>query len=97
MGVDDYVVKLVQLCVLFVCICVLLCCIDKVLEDEVVQCIEFDDLVIDNGGCLVILNGELVDFISVEYDLLWLLVLNVGCIFFCEDIFECLCGIEYDG
>ena len=58
---------------------------------------EFDDLVIDNGGRSVTLNGELVDFTSAEYDLLWLLASNAGRILSREDIFERLRGIEYDG
>ena len=66
-------------------------------EDEVAQRIEFDDLVIDNGGRSVTLNGELVDFTSAEYDLLWLLASNAGRILSREDIFERLRGIEYDG
>ncbi|KAF5308557.1 hypothetical protein FQR65_LT18079 [Abscondita terminalis] len=57
-------------------------------EDEVAQRIEFDDLVIDNGGRSVTLNGELVDFTSAEYDLLWLLASNAGRILSREDIFE---------
>jgi len=82
MGADDYVAKPVQ---------------PRVPEDEVAQRIEFDDLVIDNGGRSVTLNGELVDFTSAEYDLLWLLASNAGRILSREDIFERLRGIEYDG
>ena len=52
---------------------------------------------IDNGGRSVTLNGELVDFTSAEYDLLWLLASNAGRILSREDIFERLRGIEYDG
>ena len=88
MGADDYVAKPVQPRVLLARIRALLRRTDKVPEDEVAQRIEFDDLVIDNGGRSVTLNGELVDFTSAEYDLLWLPR---------EDIFERLRGIEYDG
>jgi len=97
MGADDYVAKPVQPRVLLARIRALLRHTDKVPEDEVAQRIEFDDLVIDNGGRSVTLNGELVDFTSAEYDLLWLLASNAGRILSREDIFERLRGIEYDG
>lgn len=100
MGVDDYVCKLVCLCVLLVCICVLLWC-SEVLEVGVLvvdsKCLVFGCLVIDNVMCEVWLDGIIIELISVEFDLFWLLVVNVGCIFFCEEIFNVLCGIEYDG
>lgn len=97
MGADDYVAKPVQPRVLLARIRALLRRTDKAPEDEVAQRIEFDDLVIDNGGRSVTLNGELVDFTSAEYDLLWLLASNAGRILSREDIFERLRGIEYDG
>ncbi|SSS19818.1 NarL family two-component response regulator [Acinetobacter baumannii] len=97
MGADDYVAKPVQPRVLLARIRALLRRTDKTVEDEVAQRIEFDDLVIDNGGRSVTLNGELVDFTSAEYDLLWLLASNAGRILSREDIFERLRGIEYDG
>src|SRR5690554_6254991 len=97
MGADDYVAKPVQPRVLVARIRALLRRTDKAPEDEVAQRIEFDDLVIDNGGRSVTLNGELVDFTSAEYDLLWLLASNAGRILSREDIFERLRGIEYDG
>ncbi|MND66279.1 Transcriptional regulatory protein RstA [compost metagenome] len=97
MGADDYVAKPVQPRVLLARIRALLRRTDKTPEDEVAQRIEFDDLVIDNGGRSVTLNGELVDFTSAEYDLLWLLASNAGRILSREDIFERLRGIEYDG
>ena len=90
-------VKPVQPRVLLARIRALLRRTDKAPEDEVAQRIEFDDLVIDNGGRSVTLNGELVDFTSAEYDLLWLLASNAGRILSREDIFERLRGIEYDG
>ena len=97
LGADDYVAKPVQPRVLLARIRALLRRTDKTPEDEVAQRIEFDDLVIDNGGRSVTLNGELVDFTSAEYDLLWLLASNAGRILSREDIFERLRGIEYDG
>ena len=97
MGADDYVAKPVQPRVLLARIRALLRRTDKTPEDEVAQRIESDDLVIDNGGRSVTLNGELVDFTSAEYDLLWLLASNAGRILSREDIFERLRGIEYDG
>ncbi len=97
MGADDYVAKPVQPRVLLARIRALLRRTDKAPEDEVAQRIEFDDLVIDNGGRSVTLNNELVDFTSAEYDLLWLLASNAGRILSREDIFERLRGIEYDG
>ena len=97
MGADDYVPKPVQPRVLLARIRALLRRTDKVVDEEVAQRLEFDDLVIDNGGRSVTLNDELVDFTSAEYDLLWLLASNAGRILSREDIFERLRGIEYDG
>lgn len=97
MGADDYVAKPVQPRVLLARIRALLRRSDKVTEEDVVQRIEFDNLVIDNGSRSVTLDGNLVDFTSAEYDLLWLLASNAGRILSREDIFERLRGIEYDG
>jgi hypothetical protein len=58
MGADDYVAKPVQPRVLLARIRALLRRTDKTVEDEVAQRIEFDDLVIDNGGRSVTLNGD---------------------------------------
>lgn len=97
MGADDYVAKPAQPRVLLARIRALLRRSDKVTEEDVVQRIEFDNLVIDNGSRSVTLDGNLVDFTSAEYDLLWLLASNAGRILSREDIFERLRGIEYDG
>ncbi len=97
MGADDYVAKPVQPRVLLARIRALLRRTDKVVEEDVAQRLEFDELVIDNGGRSVTLSGEPVDFTSAEYDLLWLLASNAGRILSREDIFERLRGIEYDG
>ena len=70
---------------------------DKIVEEDTPQRLEFDDLVIDNGGRTVTLAHEPIEFTSAEYDLLWLLASNAGRILSREDIFERLRGIEYDG
>lgn len=97
MGADDYVAKPAQPRVLLARIRALLRRSETVPSDEVPHRLEFGDLVIDNGGRSVTLNGELVDFTSAEYDLLWLLASNAGKILSRENIFERLRGIEYDG
>ena len=97
MGADDYVAKPAQPRVLLARIRALLRRTDKVIEEDTPQRLEFDDLVIDNGGRSVNLGDELVEFTSAEYDLLWLLASNAGRILSREDIFERLRGIEYDG
>lgn len=97
MGADDYVAKPVQPRVLLARIRALLRRSDVVGGDDTPQRLEFGDLVIDNGGRSVVLNGELTEFTSAEYDLLWLLASNAGRILSREDIFERLRGIEYDG
>ena len=96
MGADDYVAKPAQPRVLLARIRALLRRSDKIIDD-LPQRLEFDDLVIDNGGRSVLLSGEPVEFTSAEYDLLWLLASNAGRILSREDIFERLRGIEYDG
>ncbi len=97
MGADDYVAKPAQPRVLLARIRALLRRSDKIADDDVPQRLEFDDLVIDNGGRSVTLEGHPVEFTSAEYDLLWLLASNAGRILSREDIFERLRGIEYDG
>ena len=97
MGADDYVAKPAQPRILLARIRALLRRLDNVPADSSPQRLEFGELVIDNGGRSVTLGGELVDFTSAEYDLLWLLASNAGRILSREDIFERLRGIEYDG
>ena len=97
MGADDYVAKPVQPRVLLARIRALLRRSENAINEDVPQRLEFDDLVIDNGGRSVSLGGKNVDFTSAEYDLLWLLASNAGRILSREDIFERLRGIEYDG
>lgn len=97
MGADDYVAKPAQPRVLLARIRALLRRSETAPLVDSPQRLEFGDLVIDNGGRSVMLNDELVDFTSAEYDLLWLLASNSGRILSREDIFERLRGIEYDG
>lgn len=97
MGADDYVAKPVQPRVLLARIRALLRRSDTIVNDDSPQRLEFGELIIDNGGRSVTLHGQLVDFTSAEYDLLWLLASNAGKILSREDIFERLRGIEYDG
>ncbi len=95
MGADDYVAKPVQPRVLLARIRALLRRTEKVEEGP--QRLDFGELIIDNGARSVLLNEEMVEFTSAEYDLLWLLASNAGKILSREDIFERLRGIEYDG
>lgn len=104
MGVDDYIGKLVKFWVLLVCICVMLCWVIELgqgvgeeVNGEELVCLQFNDLVVDCFMCEVWFSDVSIDFISVEFDLFWLLVSNVGWVFSCEEIFMVLCGIEYDG
>ncbi len=97
MGADDYVAKPAQPRVLLARIRALLRRTETAMVEEVPQRLEFEELVIDNGGRSVSVGGEFVDFTSAEYDLLWLLASNAGKILSREDIFERLRGIEYDG
>ncbi len=97
MGADDYVAKPAQPRVLLARIRALLRRTESAMAEEIPQRLEFGELIIDNGGRSVSVNGKFVDFTSAEYDLLWLLASNAGKILSREDIFERLRGIEYDG
>ncbi|NNM52040.1 MAG: response regulator [Pseudomonadales bacterium] len=97
MGADDYVAKPVQPRVLLARVRALLRRVDAGEEEPQQQRLEFGELIIDNGARSVSLRGELVDFTSAEYDLLWLLASHAGTILSREDIFANLRGIEYDG
>lgn len=95
MGADDYVPKPVQPRVLLARIRAQLRRGDS--SESVTQRMVLGDLIIDNGSRSVTLAGELVDFTSAEYDLLWLLASSAGKTLSREDIFSKLRGIEYDG
>lgn len=95
MGADDYVPKPVQPRVLLARIRAQLRRGDA--SETVSQRMVMGDLIIDNGARSVTLAGEVVDFTSAEYDLLWLLASNAGKTLSREDIFSKLRGIEYDG
>ena len=95
MGADDYVPKPVQPRVLLARIRAQLRRGES--TESTAQRISFGELIIDNGARSVTLAGELVDFTSAEYDLLWLLASSAGKTLSREDIFSKLRGIEYDG
>ncbi|MEO6698209.1 MAG: response regulator [Paraperlucidibaca sp.] len=95
MGADDYVPKPAQPRVLLARIRAQLRRGES--TESTAQRISFGELIIDNGARSVTLAGDLVDFTSAEYDLLWLLASHAGKTLSREDIFSKLRGIEYDG
>lgn len=100
MGVDDYVMKLIELCVLVVCVCVLLCCVQLVVVDMFVVVFDvlvFGEFMILLLNCIVMWCGELVELKIVEFNLLLIFVCVVGIVLSCDDILKQLCGIEFDG
>lgn len=97
-GVDDYILKLFNLCELLVCICVVLCCqvnelLGVLLQEEVV--IVFGKFKFNFGMCEMFCEDELMLFISGEFVVLKVLVSYLCELFFCDKLMNFVCGCEY--
>ena len=98
LGADDYVCKPVRPRLLLARIQALLRRSEP--EPSVPQKprrLEFGPLVVDDALREAWLQGNGIELTSAEFDLLWLLVSNVGRILSREEIFTALRGIGYDG
>lgn len=89
-GVDDYVVKFFSLKELEVCICCVLCWVEK---EQVVGIFNFgviqvSDLCIDINKCQVFCGDECICLMGMEFSLLELLVSCFGELFNCGEIFK---------
>ena len=102
MGADDYVAKPVRPRVLLARIRALLRRVGDGVEEVEEEGssssrLTFGNLVVDSSMREAWLEGESIDLTSAEFDLLWLLSSNAGRVLTREEIFNQLCGIEYDG
>lgn len=89
-GVDDYIVKLIKMCVFISCVKVLFCCQEIIVLKEKVEI----DLVIDCDKYIVYKSGQFVYFLKKEFELLVLLVLCFGIVFEWDIILEKVWGID---
>lgn len=84
-GVDDYICKLFSLCEVVVWVMVVLCCYCL----DFVVCVN-SGLYIDELVVCVIWNGKGLDLILVEYCLLCILLVILGWIWVCDELFDWL-------
>lgn len=87
LGVDDYVLKLFELCELVVCVCSILCCWENSGSILVWQIVEFVGWCFNFGNnVLQVLNGEEYQFSILEVELFKVFVSNLNCILQCEKL-----------
>lgn len=99
-GADDYVSKPVPPQVLLARTRALLRRIEHALdieEEHLPPEVILGNIRIDRIKREVYVGGNLIDFTSAEFDLLWLLMLHAGKILTREDVLGTTRGIQYDG
>lgn len=88
LGVDDYLFKLFNDCELVVCICVILCCFYWSEQQQMIEVglliLEVDVLSFNLGCQEVNFDGQMLEFIGIEFILFYLLVQYFGQVVFCE-------------
>lgn len=98
-GADDYICKPVEPRLLAARVKALLrrsSTKSSALDDDSDH-IEVNGLIVNDSSRTVSLNNEPISLSTPEYDLLWLLISNAGCILSRKFIFENLRGVDYDG
>ena len=99
-GADDYVTKPIQPRVLLARIRALLRRLgnnNNVTKSNVLTELEFGGLRLNEKAREVSLHGEVIDFSSNEFELLWFIARHAGKILSRDTILEELRGIDYDG
>lgn len=97
-GVDDYIFKLFNLCELFVCIKVILCCcVKEVLGVFVVEEneISFGEFIFNFVICEMSYGDKIMLLISGEFVVLKVLVIYFCELFSCDKLMNLVCGCDY--
>lgn len=93
-GADDYLTKPIRPQVLLARIKALL---RRANDDKIKQQLVFESLVLNAAAKSVTIGQELLDLNANEFDVFWLLALQVGKVVSRIDLVSQLRGIEYDG
>ncbi|MBR9727175.1 response regulator [Shewanella intestini] len=93
-GADDYLTKPIRPQVMLAHIKALL---RRATDDKVKQQLEFGDLVLNANAKSVKIGSFSLELNANEFDVFWLLALNVGTVVARTELITQLRGIEYDG
>ncbi len=96
LGADDYIAKPVQPRLLLARIHALLRRMNQ-RANSFTKTLTFGDLIIESVSRRVLLNNQVIDMSTAEFDLLYLLAKNAGVVLSRDDILQHLRGIGYDG
>lgn len=96
-GADDYVMKPIQPDVLLARVRALLRRTETIEEKTQPATIEVANIKVDYTKREVLVDEQLIEMTSSEFDLLWLLMLRAGDVLSRDDILANMRGIEYDG
>lgn len=98
-GVDDYIIKLFNLCELMICVCNLLFCIMNlgIVSEECcsVESYKFNGWELDINSCLLIgFDGEQYKLLCSEFCVMFYFCENLGKIQFCVELLKKMIGCE---
>lgn len=94
-GGDDYIIKFICFRVFFSCIKVLLRCFECWEEEwEELNIFFIGDFIIDWDWVIVIKGEEVIELAKKEFEFFFLFVFKLGKVFFREEIFNKVWGID---